>query len=179
MNRKLLGLAVTILLIVILALPVMAIGPEQAADVGNNPNLESMLGGLINLRGEALGTNVWAYSTTSQHWVKWNWRDPTAAKGLMNNAIVVHMTTLGQVTGEALQNKWQYLSGDGGTNADQFIFTAGPYKSYGSHGMLWWLFFFGFGKNAESAAGADRAAATYPNGALLMNNLIDNNSPPP
>ncbi len=166
------------LLVVFSASPVMAIGPNQAGEVGNNPNLESMLGGMINLRGDASGTNVWAYSTTSQNWVKWNWRNPEDAKGIMNNAIVVHISILGQIAGPTYENKWLYLSGDGGTNADQYAFAAGPYKTYGSHGMLWWFFFFGFGHNADSAAAADFAAATYLKGALFMNNIIDNNNPP-
>jgi hypothetical protein len=85
-------LAATMLMMVF-AVPVMAIGPSEAEEVDNNPNLESMLGGLINLRGEASGTIVWAYSTTSQHWLKWNWRNPTDAKGIINNAIVVHTLT--------------------------------------------------------------------------------------
>jgi len=187
MNRKTLLISTFILMTIMLpaVTPVLASGPWGALEVGNNPNLILKSGGgLNNYRGNASGSQVWAVSTSDGRSVEWKFRDPSDAKGLMNNAYVAHLpiSTLSQFAGAedtTFENKWIYLSGEGGNNADQFAFPAAPLSALGSHGMLWWFFFFGFGANAASKAMANGMAIAYPNGALFMyNNIYNNNQPP-
>jgi hypothetical protein len=173
------------LLVVFSASPVMAIGPWGALENGNNPNLAVRGGGgLSNFRGGASGSQVWAVSTSDGRSVEWKFRDPSDAKGLMNNAYIAHLplSTLGQFGGAddtIYENKWIYLSGDGGTNADQYAFPTLPGSALGSHGLLWWFFFFAFGANPSSKTMADAMASAYPNGALFMyNNIYNNNQLP-
>ena len=159
--------------------PVLAIGPWGALENGDNPNLVLRGGGgLNNYRGEASGSQVWAVSTSDGRSVEWKFRDPSDANGLMNNAYIAHLplTTLGQFGGAedtTYENKWIYLSGDGGTNADQFT------SPLGTHGMLWWFFYFAFRGTTNDRTMADAMASTYPNGALFMyNNIYNNNQLP-
>jgi len=177
-KKSVLVLAVALLAVAMLATPVMAIGPYNAYEVGNNPNLKYLNGGTVNAKGNAGGSNVWAWSTTNEYWVRWKWLDPSDAKGIMNSAIMVtNIMQLTQVTTSDYGNKWIYLSGDGGSNLYQFQFPASGsnpqipyayYNSLGKHGMLWWLFFFAFG----SVGAADSTIGNFPNGALWMHNLI-------
>jgi hypothetical protein len=178
MNKKIRLISILILMTIMLPAitPVLAIGPWGALEKGNNPNLVLRGGGgLNNYRGEASGSQVWAVSTTDGRSVEWKFREPSDAKGLMNNAYIAHLplTTLGQFGGAddtTYENKWIYLSGDGGTNADQFTS-----PTLGTHGMLWWFFLFAFGSKTM----ADAMASTYPNGALYMyNNIYNNNQSP-
>jgi hypothetical protein len=159
MNRKISMIVIVLLAASILATPVLAIGPEQAAEVDNNPNLDSMFGGLINTRGEASGSNVWAYSTTNGgYWITWKWRDASDAKGLMNNALVPTTTTemISYISSD-YDNRWIFLSGKPATG----------------HGMLY-RFWMGFTLDASVASSMENL---YPNGAFWMHNSIYNNSP--
>jgi hypothetical protein len=157
MKRKMILISVLALLMLAATVaPAMAIGPWQASDVGNNKNLFERYGGVVNSRGEASGSMVWAYSTTGGYWVTWKWRDPEDAKGLMNNAIIV-VTYADMVlySGVDYENKWIYLSGEG--VGDQFM----------GHGWVYWLFFV-----LGGPAAAASAAASFPRGALWMHNNI-------
>jgi hypothetical protein len=161
-NRRVLVICVALIALVMLATPVMAIGPKQAAEEGNNPNLAVMFGGVVNKRGAANGTNVWA--SAGNYSVEWKWRDPLEAKGLMNNALdVINTTLLIQYMSGKYDNKWMFLSGDG----------AGQPNKYMGHGMLWW-FWRGF---TNSSATATAIVSTQPNGALFMHQEIYNNMP--
>jgi hypothetical protein len=180
MKKWIILISTICLLAVFSASPVMAIGPWGAYENGDNPNLVLRGGGgLNNYRGEASGSQVWAVSTSDGRSVEWKFREPSDAKGLMNNAYIAHLplSTLGQFGGAddtTYENKWIYLSGDGGTNADQFTS-----PTLGSHGMLWWFFFFAFRGTTNDRTMADAMAATYPNGALFMyNNIYNNNQLP-
>src|SRR5512139_2647725 len=105
MKRKIIGLAVVLMAVAMLTTPVLAIGPWQAAEVNDNENFFVLFGGVGNRRGDASGTNVWAYSTSLEKWVTWKWRYPEDAKGLKSNAVVVHMDMLGTLMTEEYENK--------------------------------------------------------------------------
>jgi len=184
-KKAVLVLAVALLAVAMLATPVLAIGPYNAYEVGNNPNLKYLNGGTVNAKGNAGGSNVWAWSTTSGFWVRWKWLQPTDDKGIMNKAVMVtSMEDLELVVTADYENKWIYLSGDdepGYPNLYQFAFPPPsvpptdpgfPMQFYlwkqGSHGMLWWLFFAAF----KSVGAADSAATSFPYGALWMHNNI-------
>jgi hypothetical protein len=187
MNKKIFGIAVAFLIVTMLASPVMAIGPWQAIE--SNPNIDPPLfGGLRNDRGDASGGNLWAYSTTNHIWVQWKFRDGADVKGLMNNAVIAHtpadLSNYGGFGDTEYENKWIYLSGDGGSNPNQFRFPidysfpnipAPTLYNLGEHGMLWWFFFFAF----KSPSAANDVAANYPNGAFFLYNNFDNNAPAP
>ena len=117
MNKKILSLAVTLIFVIIMVVPVMAIGPWEPAGK-NHPNFDEFFGGVINERGAASGSNVWApYDGCS---VAWKWRHPLDAKGLMNNALSPTVFQLGMYAGEEYDNKWIFLSGDGQDKPNQF-----------------------------------------------------------
>jgi len=144
--------------------PAMAIGPWQALEVGNNPNLWVSLGALHNSRGEAVGVVLWAES--SGVWLKWSFFDALSGQGKANNAIAATLATLAQfsadvtahINGEPAvnENKWIYLSQEGSGN------------QYNGHGMVWWLFYLISGSNDIASYGATR----YPNGVYWKYNFI-------
>lgn len=93
--------ALLVLILSAIAMPVMAIGPEQAAKVGNNPNL-SISNGLI-LDTPSGVHNLWTESNFN-HWI-------TASKGegKMNNAIIVGPPPTGDVKlADLIANKAEY-----------------------------------------------------------------------
>ncbi len=174
MNRKVLFVFVALTALAMLATPVIAIGPLQALEVGNNKNLSSIVGttGVENLRGSADGS-IFAF-WTGQVWVRWVFQDASQAKGLMNNAVIAQYS--GAPSGmaayfetldsEELDNKWIYLSGDGGANPGQFM----------GHGMLYW-FIFGITRLAgltvaQAQAYAASVVASHPEGEFWKHNDI-------
>jgi len=167
--------------------PVLAIGPWQAVEVDKNPNLSLWGEGVANDKGLAGGSNVWA--DTGEHFVRWKFLDPLDAKGIMNNAIVA--TSVDQIKqiiyGTGFDNKWIYLSGDDkpdypNPNQYQFPDTPATHALFlkGSHGMLWWLFFFSFGgagkdglpPNPSAGAIASGIATAFPSGVYWTINDI-------
>lgn len=131
----------------------MAIGPWEPAGK-NHPNFDEFFGGVINERGAASGSNVWApYAGCS---IAWKWRHPVDAKGLMNSALIP--TTIPELvlyTSEEYDNKWIFLSGD----------VEGQ-----PHGMIYW-FWFGLTGNPDFAS---NVAMRNPDGLLWMHNYIPN-----
>jgi hypothetical protein len=112
-NRKVLGIAVFLMAVAMLAPQVMAIGPEEA--VGKNPNLMQLPYG-IGLY-PPLGTR----EAMNNEWIQENargyrehdlWMD--AARYQVGNAFVVPNTppVAGQVYNIDNQNKWLYLNQD-------------------------------------------------------------------
>ncbi len=102
------------------------------------------------------------------------WQDAAQTNGLMNNAIIAQYSGLPSgltayfqtLNSEENDNKWIYLSGDGGTNPSQ----------YNGHGMLYWwsygiVLLFG-GTKAQATAFATRSAAMYPDGSFWMHHDI-------
>jgi hypothetical protein len=143
MDRKILIVTIVILAAAILVTPVMAIGPFNALDVGNNKNLGSSGAGVMNHRGgEGGGLIYWMMGVSGEHWVKWEFQDAASqAKGIMKNAIIAeysgpqngmmpYFVSLGEN-----ENKWIYLSGDGDYPSQ---YNGGI---LGTHGMLWWFMF--------------------------------------
>ena len=187
MNKKVLGIAVILMAVAMLATPVMAIGPFNALDVGNNKNLEPLWTGVTNHRAEdGKGMILWIMGTSGTHWVRWEFQNAASqAKGLINNAIIAegppsssYFMTL--ATGNI--NKWIYLSGDGEDYPAQYYNT--PDDNY--HGMLWW-FMFGMvfaatpgnmaQKTAAGIAAGNLAVAEHPQGLFWKINEISGSLP--
>lgn len=124
MRSKLLGIVITLLAIAMLASPVLAIGPFQALEVGNNNNLVIFGTSVGNTRGEAGGSSYWMWVDGGQHWIKWQFKDASQSKGVMTTAfipdtsqVLPNPTSLSalftSLSADELNNKWIYLSGDG------------------------------------------------------------------
>jgi hypothetical protein len=112
-NRKVLGIAVVLMAVVMLAPQVMAIGPEEA--VGKNPNLMQLPYGIglypPLLTAEAMN-NEWVQENVRGYRQHDLWMD--AARYQVGNAFVVPNTppVVGQVYNIDNQNKWLYLNQD-------------------------------------------------------------------
>lgn len=129
--------------------PVLAIGPWEAVEVGNNPNLLTILGALKNDRGKAVGVVEWFEA--SGVWMKMSFFDTVSGQGKANNAITATISTVMQfyidfhayMDGKPTvnENKWIILSPEGSGNQYQFPDTPQTHNLYllGSHGMIWWL----------------------------------------
>jgi len=186
-------LALLLAILIAYAAPVLAIGPSNGAENSENDNFVLSIGGLINTHGNADGSVVWAYSTSGEHWVKWNWKAAEEGKGALNNALAVIPAKAAGITvdddvaflakvlsyiTETTDNKWIFLSGDSGPYTYTFR-TAAAYHTYGTRGVLFWTLFFMFKAvgqltNAQAFALADPAANMYQYGELWMHNSIPN-----
>ena len=170
MKVRITGICIMLLALVLLASPVMAIGPYQADAVGNNKNLTNFGAAVGNLRGESGGSIYWIWVENDQHWIRWQYQIPTQAKGLMNQAIIAQYTGaeapslpayLFLVLGsDDYDNMWIYLSGDGGSNPSQ----------YNGHGMIYWHAYYNAivagATPAQAAVVAANIVSTYPDGEL-------------
>jgi len=160
--------------------PVMAIGPDQAFDVGNNPNLAVVLGLLQNDRGAAQGVVIWVESSKG-YLGKWEFFDASEGEGRMNNAINAGILTLIQggldenayVSGNPTvnENKWIFLSPEGSGYQFRFPDTPTYHERYllGYHGMIYWLFYLSFGHTPTLA---DDVAAAHPDGIFWNYNFV-------
>ncbi len=83
-GKKVLVLLVPVLVLsMLLTLPAaMAIGPDQAVEVGNNPNLSSGSGGHPVLDTPSGVHNLW--TSVFNHWI-----NASKGEGKMNNAVIV------------------------------------------------------------------------------------------
>ncbi len=89
-RKKMLILLVPVLALSMLLLvpTAIAIGPEHAAEVGNNPNLRTNEQGSPALVTPSGVHNVWAISSeTFSHWI-----DASVGEGKINNAVIVGPT---------------------------------------------------------------------------------------
>jgi len=76
--------ALLVLILSVVAMPVMAIGPFQAAEVGNNPNL-SLPAGNPTLDTPSGVHNLWGeFTGIFNHWI-----NASKGEGKMNNAVIV------------------------------------------------------------------------------------------
>jgi hypothetical protein len=181
MNKRILGIAVTILAIAVLASPVAAIGPLKPLEKGN-PNFSgSATLGIVRM--DSAG-NTFFFMTDLQDVPEENneiFRDAMAEMGggRMNNAIILDIQGLMSMKGneEPYFNKWVYMSGDKTAehpNDNQFAFPQSGIPgmppdllaylhSLGSHGMFYWFaeFAFGFGYGAV-------VAEAHPDGVFAM-----------
>jgi hypothetical protein len=159
MNGKVSGLSVLLIALALLVSPVLAIGPNNAAEVGNNKNLTGLSGSVMNDNPSG-NTILWgAQGRILLSMIA------SKGEGRMNNAIIANIGTLAVMfSSPDYANKWIYLSGDGGTNIEQFAFTTGPYAPLGSHGMLFWFTLFTFG----SLEAAQNDALEHPDGIYLQ-----------
>ena len=171
-------LSMALLIPILSAVPVMAIGPDQAFDVGLNPNLFSLAGALHNERGAAGGNVLW-FESSIGYMGKWEFFDAASGQGKMNNAIIASggLFILQYASDETAylngqptvdENKWIFMSPEGSGNQFQFPLPS-PLNALGSHGMIWWFFYFGFGR---SVTFANQIAAEYPNGVFYQYTFI-------
>ncbi len=173
--KKTVFVAAAFLAVIALATPVLAIGPWEAFQVGNNKNLTMFGEALGNTRGNAGGSIYWFWVEADQHWVRWQFQDPRQAKGLMNKAIVAPQYSglpsglpayFSALDSNQLDNNWIYLSGDGATYPSQ----------YRGHGMLYWFVFgitlLGGASAADATAAANYIVSQYPAGELWKHNDI-------
>lgn len=144
--------------------PAMAIGPWQALEVGNNPNLFVNLGALHNTRGETGVPVLWV--ETSGIWQKWSFFDALSGQGKVNNAIGATYPTLMQFLAD-----WNaYVNGGPTVNENRWIYLSpeGSGNQYNGHGMVWCLF---FGISGSEAI-ASFVASEYSNGVYWKYNFI-------
>jgi hypothetical protein len=147
MNRRLLGIAVTILAIAMLASPVMAKGPARASEIGNNPHLSFDVpgDGYVFMTGASGNTFIWTDGL---------YHDCDSAKGggRMNNALIVDWAMFNDmgVHPELYLNKWVFLSTDPASGA------------YG-YSILWW-----FGEIVMGTGNGAEIVANHPDGLYAM-----------
>ena len=157
--------------------PVIAIGPEEAFNVGLNPNLWIGGGAVHNNRGAAGGNVLW-YESSKGYSGKWEMFDTASGQGKMNNAIIATINTLSQFSSDETaylngqptvnENTWIFMSPEGSGNQFQFP-SPNPLYALGPHGMIWWFFYLGFG---HSVPFANTVAAEYPNGSFWQYNFV-------
>jgi len=162
--RKMLVIFSILLLSILLFVPAaMAIGPDQAVEVGNNPN--------IDVEG-----TIWALENPSDVRISWSsetgrinhWINAEPAQGIMNNVAYSIGTRLqlayyGQHQRD-YENQWVYFSGEsaGGT----WISPNDP--SVGPHGAIYWMH-RSLGLNHEQSL---QIALERPYGAYLRSHWV-------
>jgi hypothetical protein len=122
-------------LLMLLVVPtVMALGPSQAAEVGNNPNLFDSTLVTTALENPSDVRITWSISGKINHWM-----NAEPAQGIMNNVELVinspsKMLYFAQHQGD-YENKWVYWSGEyaGGTWVSPMAPGEGP------HGAIYWM----------------------------------------
>ncbi len=108
--------------------PVLAIGPTNAAQVGNNPNV------FINPTTQKTSLNTPQGLKSGLDRITWldntnfHYMNVSNVKGIMNNAIIADINTVNGMNAhpEDYDNKWIYLSGENSGN------------TYNGHGMFYW-----------------------------------------
>jgi hypothetical protein len=147
MNRKILGIAVTILAIAMLASPVMAKGPARASEIGNNPHLSFDVpgDGYVFMTGASGNTFIWSDALYHDC-------DSSNGGGRMNHALIVDWAMFVDMGANEEQylNKWVFLSTDP---------TSGPGDG---NSILWW-----FGQIVMQGGGAE-IVANHPDGLYAM-----------
>ena len=168
MNGKVSALSAFLIVLALLVSPVLAIGPNNAAEVGNNKNLTGLSGSVMNDNPSG-NTILWgAQGRILLSMIA------SKGEGRMNNAIIANIGTLAVMfSNPDYANKWIYLSGDGGSNIQQYEFTipAYPnqqpyiyYSTLGEHGILFWFTLVTFG----SLEAAQNDALEHPDGVYLQ-----------
>lgn len=151
MNRKLLGIAVAVLALAMLASPVMALGPINAIE--KNPLLSDFDD--VSLEPSNHVWIAWLQDGMIKHWIP----AKSTGEGIINNVAFVVDSSADLKYVAMNQNeflgKWVYLSGEyaGGT------WTSSRFPSDGSHGAVYWLF-----RNMNSASDAMDLAMEQPYG---------------
>lgn len=164
--------------------PATAIGPSQAAAVGNNPNLITQGPIVMNIKGEGDGSNTWHWAAMGHYWGRMKWLSASQAEGLINNAIVavkpegMSITAYIAVLGSRdYDSQWIYLGSDDISNPNQYAYPIGPFAQYGPHGMWWWITFMGAGANTAAEQIATLTVSLDPDGTFFMHNDIPATGP--
>jgi hypothetical protein len=183
-NKKVLGIAVFLMAVAMLATPVMAMGPTKALEVGNNPNLKPTHTGYGAVNDCGNSGNGIITVLESGVWIKWNWFSASAGKGKFKNAInagpappepsvpifdIMEADIEAFLNGEEtqLENKWIFMSPDG--SGKQIS------SPIGTHGLVFWMFWGlagGIGAMPDSAIFAAEEAAKSPDGVFWKYNFI-------
>ena len=132
MNRIAVLVSGFILLMILAAIaPAMAVGPTNAGEVGNNPNLSLNPSGQPTMDNPSGSRMVWGHDIIF-------WLDASKADGVMNNAINADISTLLALSAnpDDFNNVWIYLSGEHyGNTFNNPI----DNPDVGSHGMFYWM----------------------------------------
>jgi hypothetical protein len=131
MNRKLLGMAVAILAVAMLASPVMAIGPKNA--IGKNPLLSDFSD--VSLESQNHVWHCWMESGLMALWIP----ATSSNEGLMNHVSFVvdsfaDLAYSGQHPVE-LDGKWVFLTSEYSSGT----FPAPMFPTEGRHGAVFWI----------------------------------------
>jgi hypothetical protein len=151
MNKKIAGIVFVLIASVMATAvaPVMAFGPWQAFEVGNNPNLDLIPRGLINQRGAAAGNVAWF--EMADVYQKWEYFDAVKGLGKANSAVEANMFAIftwfadlfDYQAGESTVNEniWFYLSPEGSGYQYRHP-SSNPLYALGYHGMVYWLTYY-------------------------------------
>lgn len=161
-------LALALLTLSAAIVPVMAIGPVGA--LGKNPKFTvDAFGGLVSWRKDAGGYITWSPESEGDFWMEWRFLAASSGAGKEKDAIVFTLSTMGQFAAD----EDAYADGLPTVNENKWIFVDPDVKMthriYGSHGMVWWMYYMISG---GKLAVADLAEARYPEGAFWMYNFI-------
>ena len=133
MNRKLLGMAVAILAVAMLASPVMAIGPKNA--IGKNPLLSDFSD--VSLESQNHVWHCWMENGLMALWIP----ATSSNEGLMNHvSFVVDSFADLQYSGQQpieLEGKWVLLTGE--YSSGTFTLPMPPFSNEGRHGAVFWI----------------------------------------
>jgi hypothetical protein len=128
---KILIPAVLVLMFSAAAMPVMAIGPQKAAEVGNNPHLTYFVGpggGEVTFLETPPDTSFLWINRETQPDIVFLFFNAEKGQGKMNNAIVANGTNwVSIISSTGYWNDWIYLSGESGG------------ETWNGHGMLYWI----------------------------------------
>ena len=152
-------LAFALLIMSAAAVPVLAVGPNKAAEVGHNPNV------FINPTNQKTALNASNGDQSALDRITWYgnqiilYKNVSNSNGILNNAITADINVVNAMNSNPNEfvNKWIYLSGENSGN------------SYNGHGMFyWWIRSQGFSDEAALAS----IAARNPDGGLMKFNYV-------
>ena len=130
-RAKILIPAVLVLIFSAAAMPVMAIGPQQAAEVGNNPYLTYFVGpggGEVTFLGTPPDTSFLWINREILPDIVFLFFNAEIGQGKMNNAIIANSVNWQSIISPTgYWNEWIYLSGESGG------------ETWNGHGMLYWV----------------------------------------
>ena len=120
-------LALTLLTVLCVIAPVLAIGPTKAAEIGHNPNVginPTTQKTYINTPNVKSGLDRVTWLDNQM----FLYLNVSNVKGLMNNAVIADIDTVNgmNTSPEDYENNWIYLSGETEGNAHE------------GHGMFYW-----------------------------------------
>lgn len=133
MIKKILGIAVTILAVAMLASPVMALGPINA--IGKNPLLSDFSD--VSLESQNHVWHCWMENGLMALWIP----ATSSNEGIMNHvSFVVDSFADLQYSGQhpkELDGKWVFLTSE--YSSGTFTLPMPPFSTEGNHGAVFWI----------------------------------------